>query len=166
MMTWKGGRGFYLFFILKNSEEELKFLNREFSATIHDLQERIDQGTEKSVLVNLEYDELRNSSQEVIQRLKDEIRGEIYFLIPQMSRILTNFTDQKQELHIKTMELEAVQRQMPKFSRKSNIMQTPNLSPIGFVDDMLLIVKVFLFYFISHCFNFLTFCILSNLSII
>ena len=45
------------------------------SASIHDLQEKVDLGMEKSVIMNLELEELRVSSQEVIQRLKDEIRG-------------------------------------------------------------------------------------------
>ena len=44
-------------------------------ATIEDLEERTDILTEKEAILSLELEELRVSSQEVIQRLKDEIRG-------------------------------------------------------------------------------------------
>ena len=46
------------------------------SATIHDLRDKVDFGTEKGVIVSLELEELRVSTQEIIQRLKDENRGE------------------------------------------------------------------------------------------
>jgi len=40
------------------------------------------------------------------------------------------------------MELEALQRQFPKgFDRKARML-TPNLSPLGFINDMLAVVKV------------------------
>jgi len=39
------------------------------------------------------------------------------------------------------MELEALQRQFPKgFDRKARML-TPNLSPLGFINDMLAVVK-------------------------
>lgn len=51
------------------------FVTREMMATIEDLEERTDILTEKEAILSLELEELRVSSQEVIQRLKDEIRG-------------------------------------------------------------------------------------------
>merc|ERR1712063_165290 len=73
---------------LEQENDDLERRERELSASVHDLQERVDVGTEKSVIMNLELEELRVSSQEVIQRLKDEIR------------------DQKHELSIRSLELD------------------------------------------------------------
>jgi len=109
---------------LEQANDDLERREREMSATIHDLRDKVDFGTEKGVIVSLELEELRVSTQEIIQRLKDENR------------------DQKQELNVRAMEIDALQRQLPRFEgRAASKMLTPNLSPLGFVDDMLVLVK-------------------------
>jgi len=60
---------------LEQANDDLERRERELSASIHDLSEKVDSGTEKGVIVSLELEETRKNSQEIIQRLKDEIRG-------------------------------------------------------------------------------------------
>ena len=77
-MIWNGGNGRRLlpFLLIFSVVFPHHFYASEMSATIHDLRDKVDFGTEKGVIVSLELEELRVSTQEIIQRLKDENRGE------------------------------------------------------------------------------------------
>jgi len=92
----------------------------ESNATIEYLQERLDKITEQYVLSQGELETLRVSSDEVIERLKDEVRGPFIhsfvrsFADGCMSSCLTlactDCADQKTELHVKSTHLEALKR--------------------------------------------------------
>jgi peptidoglycan hydrolase CwlO-like protein len=60
---------------LEQQNDELEQRDRESNATIEYLQERIDKMTEQYVLAQGELEDLKSSSDEVIERLKDEVRG-------------------------------------------------------------------------------------------
>jgi hypothetical protein len=48
-------------------------------------------------------------------------------------------------LNIRSLELDALQRQLPRFEGKTPRMLTPNLSAMNFVDDMITLAKVLLY---------------------
>ena len=111
---------------LEQDNDDLERRVRMSDATIRHIQEQLDKVLEENAILHVDLDDLRASSTEVSQRLKEELRGlslSLLLSFPSVAFCLCRFTnisssapppppppDQKNELHVRTNELEKLRK--------------------------------------------------------